>query len=133
MKSIVLGLALLCAAPVFALDKAKSKAAGDACNPQIVQSCPDCEGHWVYPCANHTVKYRGCIEGELSYDTILNPGGYYEDVAVRCHNGTFHGQPAAVKHRGCKNGEIAYDQVMGAGGYYEQVTIVCKNNRFVRR
>jgi hypothetical protein len=138
MKSLVIGLALLCAAPAFALDKAKSgvKAKAANCNPYIVTvNSESGEGSWVYPCANHTVTYRGCNNGEVSYDTIVSPySGEYEQVAVTCKNGTFHGTPAAVKHATCKKGEIAYDNVRNPySGELENATVVCKNGRFVRR
>ena len=127
MKSIILGLAMLCGASVFAAQK--------DCTPYIVAN-GEAAGEYVYPCgSDRTVTYHQCINGEVSYTSVMDPtGNFYQQVPVVCKNGTFAQASGgkALKTAKCKKGEVAYDTVMGASGEFVNVTIVCKGGRFVR-
>jgi hypothetical protein len=109
---------------------------GQDCTPYLVSpSGSEGEFHYVYPCGDdHTVTHRACKEGEVAYDSVLDPSGnFYRQVPVVCHNGTFApGYTGDVPHRGCREGEISYGSELDpSGNFYQQVTLVCRNGTFV--
>lgn len=129
MKAVFIALALFAANNAFAKD----------CTPYVNPTSTGGESgnaEWIYPCGtNYKVEHRACNEGEVAYDSVLDPtGNFYMQVPVVCHNGTFAAPAAKVKHRGCSEGEISYSNEMDASGnFWQSVTLVCHNGRFVRR
>lgn len=129
MKFVLIALALFVSS--------QAMAARD-CTPYVNPTTTGGESanaEWIYPCGqNYTVSHRACNEGEVAYDSVLDPSGnFYMQVAVVCKNGTFAPKAAKVKHRGCAEGQIAYSNELDASGnFYQNVTLVCRSGRFVR-
>lgn len=128
MKSILIGLALLCAAPsAFARGHR-----AENCAPNWVAVTPE-TGYWAYPCGqNYTVTHGTCVEGEVAYGNEYGPSGELVTTTLVCKNGTFVAPSAPVNHATCREGEIAYDSEYGSSGELVNVTVVCRNGRFVR-
>lgn len=128
MKALFIALALFAGNNAFA---AKD------CTPYVDPTTTGGESanaEWIYPCGkNYTVNHRACNEGEVAYDSVLDPtGNFYMQVPVVCKNGRFAPKAKRVKHRGCTEGEISYGSEFN-GEFYQDVTLVCRNGRFVRR
>jgi hypothetical protein len=123
----------------MALFAANNALAARDCTPYVDPTTIGGESgnaEWIYPCGpNYTVEHRACNEGEVAYDSVLDPSGnFYMQVPVVCHNGTFVPKAAPVQHRGCTEGEISYSNELDpSGNFYQDVTLVCHNGRFVRR
>ena len=127
MKAVLIALAMIVGPQAFAAQD---------CTPYADPTWGgDSPAPLIYPCGpNYTVHHKACKEGEVAYDSVLDPtGNFYQQVPVVCHNGTFApSYRGNVQHRGCTEGEYSYSSELDpTGNFYQNVTLICRNGQFV--